>query len=328
MRILKIIAVLCVLLILVLLGGFIYVKTALPNVGDAPDLVIESTPERLEHGKYLANSVMGCMDCHAQRDFSLFAGPVVEGTRGAGGEHWGHHNGFDGELVAPNITPYALKDWTDGEIYRAITMGVDKDGNALFPIMPYLRFGQLADEDIYSVIAYLRSIPPIVSATQERELDFPLNLIVNTIPMKQEQKMEKTTVANRIAHGKYMLTAAACAECHTPQEKGKFITELELAGGFEFVMPNDVVCRSANITPCKETGIGQWSSQEFVDRFNAYGEDFVPHIVGKGEYNTIMPWGYYSNMKGDDLEAIYAYLQSLEPNRHSVEKYSVVSHNE
>lgn len=328
MRILKILGVLAVLLILVLLGGFIYLKTALPNVGDAPDLVIESTLERLEHGKYLANAVMGCMDCHAQRDFSLFAGPVVDGTRGAGGEHWGHHNGFDGELVAPNITPYALKDWTDGEIYRAITMGVDKDGNALFPIMPYLKYGQLADEDIYSVIAYLRTVPPIVSETPERDLDFPLNLIVNTIPLKQEQKMEKTTIANRIAHGKYMLTAAACAECHTPQEKGEFITELELAGGFEFLMPNGTVCRSVNITPCRETGIGEWSSQEFVDRFNAYDDDFEPHKVANGEYNTIMPWGYYAYMKDEDLESIYAYLQSLDANRHPVEKYSVVSLSE
>lgn len=325
MRILKILGVIFVLLILVLLGGVIYLKTALPNVGDAPDLLVESTPERIEHGRYLATSVMGCMDCHAQRDFSLFTGPVIDGTRGGGGEHWGHHNGFEGELVAPNITPYALKDWTDGEIYRAITMGVDKDGNALFPIMPYLSYGQLADEDIYAVIAYLRTIAPIVSETPKRELDFPLNLIVNTIPMKQEEKMKKTTVANRIAHGKYMITAAACGDCHTPMEKGKAIAELELAGGFEFIMPNGTVCRSANLTPCKETGIGQWTVQEFVGRFNAYRQNFEPHKVGEGEYNTIMPWSYYANMKDEDIEAIYAYLQSLESTKHPVEKYGVVT---
>jgi len=63
-----------------------YLKFALPNVGAAPDITIESTPVRLERGKYLAHSVAACMDCHSTRDWNTFAGPIIPGTLGIGGE--------------------------------------------------------------------------------------------------------------------------------------------------------------------------------------------------------------------------------------------------
>jgi len=69
-------------------AGIAYLKWALPNVGPAPELTIEITPERLERGKYLANHVMLCMDCHAERDWNLFSGPPQPGTEGAGGDRF------------------------------------------------------------------------------------------------------------------------------------------------------------------------------------------------------------------------------------------------
>ncbi len=62
-----------------------YVKTALPNVGAAPGIKIPITPERVARGKYLANHVGICMDCHSQRDWNFYAGPIAEGTFGGGG---------------------------------------------------------------------------------------------------------------------------------------------------------------------------------------------------------------------------------------------------
>ena len=77
--------------------------------------------------------------------------------------------------MSPNITPFRLKDWTDAEIYRAITSGVSKDGHPLFPIMPYPAYGTLDSEDIYSVIAYIRSIPSIDYAPSRSNPSFPMN---------------------------------------------------------------------------------------------------------------------------------------------------------
>lgn len=51
-----------------------------------------------------------------------------ENAQGAGGEIFDQNMGFPGKFISPNITPYALREWTDGEIFRAITSGVNKDG--------------------------------------------------------------------------------------------------------------------------------------------------------------------------------------------------------
>jgi len=142
-KVLKILAIILLVLVLVVAAIMIYVKTALPNVGEASELKIEITPERLARGKYLANHVALCTDCHSTRDWTKFAGPTVPGTSGAGGEIFDQIMGFPGSYHARNITPFGLEDWTDGEIFRAITSGVSKDGVALLPIMPYLLHSDL-----------------------------------------------------------------------------------------------------------------------------------------------------------------------------------------
>ncbi|HEY0262634.1 MAG TPA: cytochrome C, partial [Chitinophagales bacterium] len=118
-----------------------YVKTMLPNVGEVPNITVEKTSEQIARGKYLANYVMVCMDCHSARDYTLFSGPMVAGTNGKGGEVFDQKLSFPGKFVASNLTPFHLVDWTDGEIFRAITTGVSKDGSALFPTMPYHNYG-------------------------------------------------------------------------------------------------------------------------------------------------------------------------------------------
>ena len=88
-------------------------------------------------------------------------------------------------MIAPNISPdpeTGIGNWTDDEIARAIQEGVNKDGRALFPVMPYMRFRNFTDEDLASVVVYLRSIPPVKNAMRLTKLNFPLNFIVKTIP--------------------------------------------------------------------------------------------------------------------------------------------------
>lgn len=53
------------------------------------------------------------MDCHSQRDFTKFSGPIKPGTEGIGGELFDNGVGIPGELTSPNITPAALGAWTD-----------------------------------------------------------------------------------------------------------------------------------------------------------------------------------------------------------------------
>ncbi len=289
-----------------------YINFFLPNVGPAPDIQIEITDEKIEHGRYLANHVMLCMDCHAVRDFSKFAGPLKPGTKGAGGEVFDRDNvGVPGSFVAPNLTPAALGDWTDGEIFRAITSGVSKDGSALFPIMPYPNYSQLAEDDIHAVIAYLRSLEPVEYERPPSEYDFPVNLLINTMPVKAnlQPRPDKNDVAD---YGRYLVTAAACSDCHTKIERGQFVGE-PYAGGNEYPMPGGSIVRSANLTP-HETGIGNWTKEQFIARFKVFADSLhVPGAVEPGQFQTIMPWLMYADMKEEDLGAIYEYLRTIEP---------------
>jgi mono/diheme cytochrome c family protein len=312
------------LLVVILVGGLLgYVKTMLPNVGPPPDLTVEITPEKVERGKYLANHVSVCMDCHSARDWSIFSGPLVPGTLGKGGEIFDEKLGFPGRFVAPNITPYGLKNWTDGELFRAITCGVNKDGRALFPIMPHPNFGKMDESDIHAIIAYIRSLAPIENNPEASVANFPMNFIINTIP-KPASFNKLPEKSNQIAYGKYLVNAASCNDCHTKQEKGKFVGE-PFAGGFEFKFPDGTVVSSMNITP-DPTGIGSWDKATFISRFKMYTDSgYVPQKVKDGEFKTVMPWSMYAGMSTEDLEAIFAYLKTLKPVNNTVERFKTAS---
>ncbi|HRO09069.1 MAG TPA: c-type cytochrome [Saprospiraceae bacterium] len=310
-----------IVLILLLVVLLAYIKFALPNVGPAPDLKIEITQDKIERGSYLANHVMLCMDCHSTRDWNHFSGPMVAGTEGKGGEKFDQKLGFPGTYIAPNITPFNLKTWTDGEIFRAVTEGVTKEGRALFPIMPHHLYGQLDKKDIESVIAYIRKLNPIESQNEISVSDFPMNFIINTIPQKAVFS-KIPDPSDKLSYGKYMITAAGCMDCHTRQEQGKFVGE-PYAGGAEFKLPDGSIIRSANLTPDNITGIGSWSSDAFVAHFKAYTDSsYVNPVVHPGNEQTIMPWTMYAGMNKEDLEAIYTYLHNLKPVNNKVVKFT------
>ena len=317
----KILGILVLVVLLAVAGLAAYVKLALPDVGDAPDLKVEATPERIKRGDYLANNVMLCMDCHSTRDWNTFSGPLVPGTLGKGGEIFNKEMGFPGTYYAPNITPAGIGSWTDGELFRAITTGVRKNGKPIFPVMPHHNYGKLDEEDIKAVIAYVRSLPAIENKVPESESDFPMNFIINTIPAKASlaQRPSPTDV---VAYGKYMATASSCGDCHTPFEKGKYVEELFMAGGRVFEMPAGTLL-SANLTPDKETGIGNWTKEMFINKFKFYRDSANMHtkVNFMKEYNTIMPWIMYAGMTDEDLSAIYEYLRTLKPTRNQVVKF-------
>jgi len=307
-------------LIIVVAGAVCYLKFALPNVDEAPDLTVELTPERIRHGEYLANHVAACMDCHSTRDWGRFSGPLVPGTLGKGGEYFGPEMGFPGKFYSKNLTPAHLGSWTDGEIFRAITSGVNKDGKTLFPVMPYSYYRKLDRKDILDIIAYLRSLSPIESKVPESAPAFPMNLLINTLAVNPAFT-QKPSQDDPVAYGQYLVSAAACMDCHSPVNKGQVIPEKAFSGGREFELPGGTL-RSANITPDEATGIGAWTDSVFVARFKAYQHPEELPKVGPTDFNTLMPWTMYAGMDTTDLVAMYAYLSSLSPIKNEVVKYT------
>ncbi len=307
------------LVIIAGVGGLLgYVKFALPNVGPAPQMTIEPTKERIERGRYLANHVTVCIDCHSGRDWSKFAGPLAPGTTGRGGELFDQKFGFPGAFYSRNITPAGIKDWTDGELFRLITTGVTKSGKAIFPVMPYPYYSRMDEEDIKSIIAYIRTLEPIENQVPPSKPDFPMNFIINTIPRKANLG-KRPPASDEVKTGEYLANASACMECHTQAEKGQVIPDLAYAGGREFPMPSGDIVRSANITPDPETGIGKLSKKDFIQRFRERRDATKEPAKA---FQSIMPWGMYGGMTDNDLGAIYEYLRTVSAKSNRVEKFT------
>ena len=84
--------------------------------------------------------------------------------------------GLPGSVHAPNITPdpeTGAGNWSDDQLARAIREGIGHDGRALFPFMPYLGLRALSDEDLASIIVYLRSLPPVRQSRPTTDADLP-----------------------------------------------------------------------------------------------------------------------------------------------------------
>ena len=319
----KILLTILVIIVVGIVALASFVKFGMPRVAPPTDLHVIATPERIAHGEYLATHVAVCVDCHSTRDWSHFAAPIVPGTFGKGGEYFGEEMGFPGKFYARNITPAHLKNWTDGQIFRTITTGVNAKGEALFPVMPYKYYGKMDKEDIYDIIAYIRSLPAIENAVPDHHVDFPMNFILNTIP--GDSKLEtKPPKSDTVKYGAYLVNAAGCIECHTKADKGQIIPTLAFSGGRDFHFPTGVT-NSANITPDKQTGIGAWPVEEFIARFKAYKDSANTPALIKDQLNTPMPWVMYAGMDTSDLRSIYAYLRTLKPISNKVDHFVLAS---
>lgn len=290
------------------------------KVSPPRDIKVEPNPERLARGEYLAKNVMACLYCHSELDWSYWGGGLPKAsTEGAGGWHEVVSAGIMGsfDIYFSNITPAAIGDWTDGELIRALTEGITKNGKPLFPIMPYGRYRNMNAEDVYSVVAYVRSLKPVENRLPEKKVKRMFKMIERTFPEPWEPQ-PLPDPADKVAYGKYLATIGDCIMCHTTQTKSaKPIKGMDLAGGNEYRLPNGQKVYSANITPDTETGIGNWSRDDFIEMFKEYSE---PQKV-VGSKNTIMSWSSYAGMTEEDLGAIYDYIWSVPPVNHAVNPF-------
>jgi mono/diheme cytochrome c family protein len=124
-----------------------------------PALAAEPSP--VERGKYLA-SFAGCDHCHTP---GYFLGKP-DMSKYLAGSNVGFKVGELGIFVGPNLTSdkeTGLGLWTDEQIAAAITTGVRPDGRILAPIMPWRSFANMTKDDVAALVAYLRSLPPVVN---------------------------------------------------------------------------------------------------------------------------------------------------------------------
>jgi len=146
---------------------------------------------------------------------------------------------------------------------------------------------------------------------------------------------DQTPADAKVARGQYLVTIMGCNDCHTPMKMGPDGPELDLARRLAghpqtLVMPSAPaleapwawaaagtntafsgpwgVSFTANLTPDRDTGLGDWTEKMFIDtlrtgRHQGRGRPILPP----------MPWPMYRHASDEDLAAVFAYLRSLPP---------------
>jgi mono/diheme cytochrome c family protein len=291
---------------LILAGILIYFNAkGIPNHEvNAPVLNIEADSAMIERGAYIVN--LNCGFCHKSENGNVLSGRFFE------------ENEF-GKWYAPNITQHpeaGLGNWTDGEIAFALRTGIHKDGRFLAPMMP--RFNLLSDDDLQSVIAYLRSdaapVQPSDVTQPESEPTLLAKVLFNTAiqPLTYpDAPISAPSRTDQVAYGKYLSTAAIhCYHCHSASFQTVNDLEPEKSEGYmgggnaiiNLYNPEEVVA-SANITMHPEYGLGNWTEEAFIKAVRT-GVDNEGQTL-----STAMP--RFTSFTEEDLSAIWAYLQSL-----------------
>lgn len=266
-------------------------------------LSVEVTPERVQQGALISNNL--CSICHVSE------GGKLEGAfMGDGGPI--------GKIYSANITQdenFGIGTYTDGELYYLLRTGIAKDGRLTLPMMQ--RFVKMSDEDIYSIIAFLRSDDPVIQPSENVIPAYKptfLTKILFNVAWKPFPFDGNPVVApdksNTIEYGKYLVQGRyICYECHSKghETNDHFNPEMSegyMAGGTMFLDHlNPDTLYAANITPHAEDGIGNYSLEEFIAAVK-YGEKKEGGMVGR-------PMVPYVGADTADVTAIYEYLKTV-----------------
>jgi mono/diheme cytochrome c family protein len=284
-----------------------------PRARPLTDRRFEPTPARLERGEYLVTAVTGCLFCHSEPDPAIEGLPIKAGEAGAGRPITAEDLPW---LVASNITSdreTGAGGWTDDVLARAIREGIGHDGRALFPFMPYPNYRHMSDEDLASIIVYVRTLPAVRRALPQTDIPFPPGPLINTVPEPIEGAVPEPDTSTPERRGEYLATLASCNDCHTPRdEQGAYLAGMRFAGGnilkYAGARPERA---AANLTPAP-SGIPYYTEELFIEALRT-------GRVRDRQISDVMPWGVYRNMTDEDLKAIFAYLKTLAPVDHSVD---------
>jgi len=284
-----------------------------PSARATGDRKFQTTAERLARGKYLARYVSGCVDCHTPHDWSKSEEPWTSGNEGAGEPM--PFTDLPGKIVAPNITPdpqTGAGTWTDDQLARAIREGVGHDGRALFNMMPYQHYRTMSDEDLASIVVYLRSLPPVRNPLPATEMIFPVKYLIRSVPQPVTEPVSAPDNSTALKRGDYLVNSLSpCSDCHTPIDNhGQPIPGLEFAGGFVLQTATQRVA-SSNITS-DASGIPYYDEKMFVDAIHTGSVRARPLSV-------MMPWPVFRSMTDQDLASIFAYVKTMKPVRHHVD---------
>jgi mono/diheme cytochrome c family protein len=274
-----------VLLVVLAVGGvWLNAQRLLGQAHTNPIAVVtvDRSPEQVARGAYLVTAFPGCAGCHASNPAA--EPPILDGKPFT-------EIAALADLYAPNLTPGGpLKEWSDGEIIRAIREGVDRDGHALF-LMPSDDYRHLSDADAQAIVAYLRSQPAVTKDGTPRKLTTLGTMLVGAgrFPLSAQAPVSNVTDPPRgptAAYGQHLVEIGGCRTCHGPALDGENVPQGPPPG------PSVHVVKS-------------WTEAQFFGMMRSGRDPFGRPI------SELMPWRQFGRASDDDLSALYAYLKSL-----------------
>jgi mono/diheme cytochrome c family protein len=204
--------------------------------------------------------------------------------------------------IGANLTPAGrISEWSDAELARAIREGIRPDGTVIGPPMPITMYRGLGDDDLMSIVAFLRTLPAV-------ENELPASVYNIPLPPAYGPPVDSITAPPRgvtVEYGAYLAGPVShCMECHTPMGPQGPLLETDLGrGGFEFHGPWGTSI-AANITN-HEDGLAGYTDDQIktmiTQGVHADGRPMMPP----------MPYGYLAKMTPEDLDAVLLYLRSL-----------------
>lgn len=292
-------------------AAFVAIR-GIPNYkAENVDTKVQVTPERIERGRQL--SAMLCNDCHMDFNTNKLTGRKMDEIAQFGA------------VYSRNITrdpEQGIGKWTDGQLIYLLRTGVKPDGSFL-PVMAKLQ--KMSDEDLQSIIAFLRSDHSSVQADNTRQPESKYSFFTKFLttikaikPMPYYNKVAEPDTTNLVKWGEYIsLYRVECYTCHSRDfTTDDFInpekSEGFFGGGNEFKMPDGSVVVSRNLTMDEETGIGKWSEEDFV---KAVKTGIVPN--GPAVRPPMKPYSYLTD---GEVKAIYAYLKTVPKIQNKVER--------
>lgn len=251
----------------------------------------------IERGDYLVNGPAGCGNCHT---------PIGPDGFVAGMDLAGRLVVDIAEFTAysANITPAGrVAEWSDEELARAIREGLRPDGSLIGPPMPFALYRGLSDDDVMSMVVYLRTVPAVENEVPESVFNIPLPPAYGP-PV---ESVASIPAGLTVEYGEYVAGPVAhCMECHTPMgPEGPMLDTALGQGGFEFHGPWGVSI-AANLTS-HEDGLASYSDEEIgamiTKGIRPDGSQMLPP----------MPYSFLGKMTDEDLAAVILYLRSLPP---------------
>lgn len=275
---------------------------------------VDVTPERIAQGTKLAS--MLCRNCHFNDATGKFTGKELKEVPQFG------------TIYSANITEdtvAGIGKWSDGDIIYLIRTGIKPDGQYLPPYMPKLI--HISDEDLYSIVAFLRStnnwVQPDNTRKPESKPSFLTKFLVTIGAAKPfpypKEKILSPDTNNLVQLGKYISCyKLECFSCHSKDfAKNDFYTPEKsvgfFGGGNEMYNEDGKKLYTLNITMDENTGIGKWTEEQFI---KAVKSGQLPD----GSPALRSPMQPYSNLSDQEVKAIYAYLKTVPKLNHKVER--------